>query len=510
MARFDYVVVGAGSAGCALAARLSEDPGASVLLLEAGPRDRAKEIRIPAAFSKLFKSKFDWGFETTPQPGLNGRRIFTPRGKTLGGSSALNAQMYLPGHPADFADWPEGWSWDDVRPDFERLDSGPGSISAARDPNPMSRAFLRAVTDTGVAAESDLDFDHPDGAGLVRLTQRRGLRCSAADAYLKPARGRDNLTVLTDAQALGIDFDGPRATGVRYRLDGEDQTADAGREVVLSAGAIGSPQLLLLAGIGPAEELSRHGIEQRHELPVGGNLQDHPLAISLFDASGKDSLYAAEKPIQLLRLLLRRRGMLTSNVGEAAAFLRTRPELDGPDLELIFGPVLYVEEGLVPPPSHGFSIGSIALQPRSRGSLRLHSADPLDPPEIDPNYLADAEDTRVLVEGTKLAKQLARASALEPWFAGERAPGENATSDEDIEAWVRANMHTIYHPAGTCAMGQVVDSDLRVKGVEALRVVDASVMPHLNRGHTHAPTTMIAERAAKMIRSSDPRVPAVS
>jgi choline dehydrogenase len=510
VALYDYVVVGAGSAGCAVAARLSEDPGTRVVLIEAGPPDRAKEIRIPAAFSKLFKSKFDWGYDTTPQPGLDGRRIFFPRGKTLGGSSALNAQMYLPGHPADFADWPEGWSWDDVRPYFERLDSGPCAISPARDPNPMSRAFLRAVTDSGVAAKSDLDFEHPDGAGLVRVTQRNGLRCSAADAYLKPARRRDNLTVLTDAQVLRIELDGARATGARYRRQGEEEVAGAARELILCAGAIGSPQLLMLSGIGPADELRRHGIEQRHDLPaVGRNLQDHPLAIALFDARGKDSLYAAEKPIQLLRLLLRRRGLLTSNVGEAAAFLRTREELDAPDLELIFGPVLYVEEGLVPPPSHGFSIGSVALQPRSRGTVRLRSADPLEPPEIDPAYLTEAADARVLVEGTKLAKRLARAAALEPWFENERAPGAEATSDAELEGWVRSNAHTIYHPVGTCTMGEVVDSELRVKGVEALRVVDASVMPHLNRGHTHAPAAMIAERAAELIRAASPRATAV-
>jgi choline dehydrogenase len=490
--KYDYVVVGAGSAGCALAARLSEDPGTSVLLLEAGPPDKAKEIRIPAAFSKLFKSKFDWGYETTPQPGLGGRRIYFPRGKTLGGSTALNAQMYLPGHPADFADWPEGWSWDEVRPWFERIDRGPGTISVPRDPNPMTRAFLRAVTESGVAEESTLDFEHVDGAGLVRVTQRKGLRCSAADAYLKPARKRQNLTVRTDAHVRRVELDGLRAAGVRL---GDDELAEASREVILCAGAIGSPQLLMLSGIGDPDELRGHGIDPVHDLPaVGRNLSDHPMAIALFDASGKDSLFAAEKPIQLLRLLLRRRGLLTSNVGEGAAFLRTRDDLDGPDLELIFGPVLYVEEGLTPPPAHGFSIASVALQPRSRGSVRLRSADPLEPPDIDPSYLSDPEDLRVLVEGTKIAKRIAREKAFEPWFEGERAPG-----DQDIEDWIRANAHTIYHPVGTCALGEVVEPDLSVRGLQALRVADASVMPHLNRGHTHAPTTMVAERAAELI-----------
>jgi choline dehydrogenase len=501
----DYVVVGAGSAGCVLAARLSEDPGTRVLLLEAGPPDRAKEIRIPAAFAKLFKSKFDWGYETAPQPGLAGRRIYFPRGRTLGGSSALNAQMWMPGHPADFEGWPKAWDWHAVRPYFERIESGPTSIGPPRDPNPMSRAFVECAAEFGVLP-SRLSLAQLEGAGLVRVTQRRGLRCSAADAYLKPARRRDNLAVVTDAQALGLVLDHGRATGVRYRLGGEERTASARREVVLCAGAIGSPQLLMLSGVGPAESLRAHGIDMVHELPgVGQNLQDHCMALALFDASGADSLYAAEGPRQLLRLALRRRGLLTSNVGEAAAFVRTRPVLGGaPDLELIFAPVLYVEEGLVPPPSHGFSIASVGLRPRARGALTLRSAEPDDPPEIQPGYLTDPDDLRVLVEGVKLSRRIAQAGPLGRWLAGERAPGEDVQTDDAIETWVRATAQTLYHPVGTCRMGTdeqaVVDPQLRVRGLAGLRVVDASVMPRLNRGHTHAPTTMVAERAAEFIR----------
>ena len=493
MTEHDYVVVGAGSAGCAVAARLSEDPGSRVLLLEAGPRDRAKEIRIPAAFSKLFKSKFDWSYQTAPQEGLGGRSIYFPRGKTLGGSSAMNAMMFLPGYPADFDGWPDGWSWDDVRPYMEGLEPGSCTVSALRDPNPMSRAFLEAAA----AAEVE-------EAALVRVTQRNGLRCSAADVYLKPARKRPNLTVVTDAQALGIDFEGRRATGVRHTLPAspEGRTAHATREVILCAGAIGSPQLLMTSGVGPAEHLRAHGIDVVHDLPgVGQNLSDHCMAIALFDAEGsKDSLYTAEKLFQLLRLLLRRRGMLTSNVGEAAAFVRTRPELGAPDLELIFAPVLYVEEGLVPPPAHGFSMASIALQPGSRGSVSLRSGDPREAPEISPGYLEDPEDLRVLVEGTKLIRRIAATGKLGRWLSGERAPGADVESDGEIEAWVRQVAQTIYHPVGTCALGNVVDTELRVNDLESLRVVDASVMPTLNRGHTHAPTTMIAERAAELIR----------
>ena len=473
-----------------------------MLLLEAGPRDRAKEIRIPAAFSKLFKSKFDWGYETVPQEGLDGRRIYFPRGKTLGGSSAMNAMMWIPGDRADFDSWPEGWRWDDLQPYLRRVEEEACSITPLADPNPMSEAFLESVSEAGVAGRSSLRPESLEGASLVRVTQRKGLRCSAADNYLKPAKGRKNLTVLTDSQATRIVFDGSRATGVRYRRNGVEDEAVAGREVILAAGAIGSPQLLMLSGVGPAEELRGHGIEVVHELAeVGQGLQDHPMAISLFDASGKDSLYAAESPKQLLRLLVRRRGMLTSNVGEAAAFVRTGSGAEAPDLELIFGPVLYVEEGLAPPPAHGFSIAAVCLQPRSRGSVRLRSSDPREAPDIDPGFLRDPADVEVLRAGAKLARRIAAAPSFSRWYTGQRAPAAALESDEEIAGWIRANAHTIYHPVASCALGLVVDSDLRVRGLDGLRVADASVIPQLVRGHTHAATTMIAERAADLIKT---------
>jgi choline dehydrogenase len=500
--QFDYVIVGAGSAGCALANRLSEDPEASVLLLEAGPRGRAKEIRIPAAFSKLFKSKFDWGYETVPQEGLHGRRIYFPRGKVLGGSSAMNAMMWIPGDRADFDSWPEGWRWEDLQPYLRRVEEEACSIIPLADPNPMSRAFLESAAEAGVAPRGDLTPESLEGASLVRVTQRRGLRCSAADNYLKPAKGRPNLTVLTEAPATGIAFEGLRATGVRYRRNGQDDEALAGHEVILAAGAIGSPQLLMLSGVGPAEHLRERGVPALFDLvDVGQGLQDHPMAISLFNASGKDSLYAAESPRQLLRLLLRRRGMLTSNVGEAAAFVRTDSRAQAPDLELIFGPVLYVEEGLVPPPAHGFSIAAVCLQPRSRGSVRLRSPDPFEAPDIDPGFLRDRADLEVLLAGVNLARRIAAAAPLGRWYAGQRAPAEALAGEDEIAGWVRANAHTIYHPVATCAMGRVVDAQLRVRGLEGLRIADASVMPNLVRGHTHAATTMIAERAADLIRA---------
>ena len=484
--------MGAGSAGCILANKLSADPSKRVLLLEAGPKGGAKEIRIPAAFSKLFKSKFDWGYETTRQSGLNGRKVYYPRGKTLGGSSAMNAQMHIPGHPADFDAWPDGWSWQTMKPYLEAFEEESNSVSESRAPNPMTRSFLEAVARSGVAAESDLSPENLEGAGLVRVHQRKGLRCTAADAWLKPARDRDNLEIATEAQVLGIDFDGKRAAGVRY-TGGEAEVAG---ELILSGGAIGSPQLLLLSGVGPADELRAQGIEIVPDQPeVGRNLRDHPMAIGLWEASVKNSLFAAEKPMQLVKLLVQRRGLLTSNVGEAAVFVTSRSGLSAPDLELIFAPVLYLEEGLTPPDAHGFSIAAVCLQPRSVGRLTLRRANPLEQPDIDPAFLSDPDDVRVLAEGVERMRRIVASAPLGDIAEKERAPG-----DADTEAWIRDNAHTIYHPIGTCRLGAVVDEELRVIGVEGLRVVDASVIPNLMRGHSHAQVSMLALRAAELIR----------
>jgi choline dehydrogenase-like flavoprotein len=497
----DYVVVGAGSAGCALAARLSEDPGTEVLLLEAGGEDRRREIAIPAAFSKLFRSEVDWAYETEPEPELGGRRIHWPRGKMLGGSSSLNAMMAIPGHHADFDGWAalgaDGWSWTGVAPFLDRARETL-ALEELRDPNPLTHAFLAAARELGIAPSSLTPTDL-EGVRLAPVTQHRGRRRSAADAYLRPAHGRANLTVETSAHVGRVVFSGRRATGVEVVRGDGSETVHA-REVILCGGAINSPQLLLLSGVGPAAELERLSIPVVRDLPgVGAHLEDHLAGGILVESLQPVSLYAAERPLQLLRYLVRRRGMLTSNVAEAAAFVRTRPELPAPDLELVFAPVLFEDGGLTPPRGHGFTIGVVALQPRSSGVVRLRSADPLEPPAIAPRYLSDPDDLRVLVDGIELARRLAATRAFAAFAGTELEPGETPVEDS-----IRERAHTLYHPVGTCRMGTdaraVVDPELRVHGLERLRVVDASVIPRVPRGHTHLPTLMIAERAAEILR----------
>ena len=484
----DYAIVGAGSAGCVLAARLTEDAGTDVLLLEAGGPDTAREIHIPAAFSKLFKSDVDWSYETTPQASLAGRSVYWPRGKTLGGSSSLNAMMAIPGHVADYDGWP--WSWDDVAPVYERV-RAQLVLEELRDPNPLTLAFVEAAQQAGIARSPGLEPTQLEGVRTTPLTQRRGRRHSAADAYLRPALKRPNLTVRTHAHAARVVVEHGRAVGVEL----DDELIRA-REVVLCGGAVNSPQLLLLSGIGPRAELERHGIPVVHELDgVGAHLEDHLAGGVLYESLRPATLYAAERPLQIMRYLVARKGMLTSNVAEAAAFVRSRPDVVAPDLELLFAPVLFEEEGLVPPRGHGFTIGAILLQPRSSGSIRLRSSDPFTAPEIDPRYLSAPEDLHVILRGVELARQVASMPAFEGIVGAELEPG-----DAPVEDWIRAHAHTLYHPVGTCRMGTVVDAELRVRGLEGLRVVDASVIPRVPRGHTHLPTLMVAERAAELLR----------
>ena len=530
--RADYVVVGAGSAGAALAALLSEDPSVTVLLLEAGGPDRALELHVPAAFSRLFRGPYDWNYDTVPQPQLDGRTVYWPRGKTLGGSSSLNAMMWIRGFAADYDEWAEAagerWSWDALVPYFHRAErttdpadpsqgtAGAQAVEHQRDPRPHTAAFLEAARQAGHAVTA---ANLPAGQGFAQtmVTQHRGMRASTADAYLRPARRRRNLRVLTRAQVRRVTFDGGRATGVYADIAGITRQVTATREVVLAGGAINTPQLLMLSGIGPAEHLAEHGIPVRVDAPgVGANLQDH-LVAGLAPAAHGGTLFGAERRGQLLRFLSGRMGMLTSNVAEGYGFVRTdvaersgTPD-DLPDIEIIFAAAPYIGEGLVPLPAEGLTVGAILLRPRSRGSIRLASADPFAAPLIDPAYLSDPDgiDLATLREGVRACLGLLRTPALREVTTGgwiQPDGGERMPDDELIETSIRRHAHTLYHPVGTASMGadaaSVVDPELRVRGVEGLRVADASVIPTVIRGHTNAPAIIIGEVAADLLRAA--------
>ncbi|MFE5409660.1 GMC family oxidoreductase [Microbacterium sp. NPDC056569] len=535
----DYVVVGAGSAGAALAARLSEDPNVSVLLLEAGGPDKALELHVPAAFSKLFRGAYDWNYDTVPQPRLEGRTVYWPRGKTLGGSSSLNALMWIRGFAADYDEWADAagpaWSWDALVPYFRRVERtsdpadptqgthGPQSVEHQRDPRPHTAVFLAAAQEAGHPLTPP-NLPARQGFSRTMVSQRRGARASTADAYLRPAKKRRNLRVVTGAHARRVTFAPstgsatepaePRATGVYVEIDGITRRVRARREVILSGGAVNTPQLLMLSGIGPAGHLAEHGIDVVVDAPeVGANLQDH-LVAGLAPAARGGTLYDAEKPGELVKYLTARKGMLTSNAAEAYGFVRTAVANDAgvpeglPDIEIIFVPGPYVGEGLVPMPAHGLTVAAILLRPHSRGTIRLASSDPFVAPLIDPAYLSDADDidATTLRAGIAECERLLGTEALRAittggWVVPEQ--GERMTPAERAELSLRRYSHTLYHPVGTARMGtdaaSVVDPELRVRGVSGLRVADASVMPTVIRGHTNAPSIVIGEVAADLV-----------
>jgi choline dehydrogenase-like flavoprotein len=520
----DYVIVGAGSAGCVLANRLSEDPAVRVLLIEAGRRDRHPNIKIPAAFAKQFQTKLDWDLATEPEPHCDDRSLYVPRGKGLGGSSSMNAMLYVRGNPLDYDGWAaagaEGWGWDEVRPYFlkaednQRGDSehhatgGPLRVEDARSPRPLTGRFLAACEEAGVPRIDDYNGPEQDGASLVQVTQRGGRRWSAADAYLRPAQKRPNLEVVTGALVSGVEITNGTATGVRYsRRRGGERVARAEREVILAAGAIGSPQLLLLSGVGPAAQLQEAGVPVVQDLPaVGENLQDHPYVSCVWDVPGGGSLADAEKPKALLEYLLRRSGPLSSSVAEAFAFVRSRPGLPAPDLQFHFAPAYFVDNGFEEYDGHAITMGPVLVKPQARGWVRLRSADPAAKPRILTNSLADDEDLAALVAGVRLSREIAAAAPFAETLGRELFPGADADTDEAIAADVRRRADLLYHPVGTCRIGTdsdaVVSPTLEVHGLECLRVVDASVMPLIPGGNTNAPTIMIAEKAADLIRAA--------
>jgi choline dehydrogenase len=533
---YDYIIVGAGSAGCVLAARLSENPDSRVLLLEAGPPDTADEIHIPAAINLLFKTAYDWDFQTVPQDRLLGRSIYWPRGKVLGGSSSINAMIYIRGSRQDYDSWRDdygcdGWGYTDLLPYFLRAecnsrgasayhsDAGPLTVQDLKFKSALTGSFIESARSYGLPANDDFNGSEQDGVGYYQVTQRGGRRWSAADAYLHPAASRPNLTIETDALVTGIEIQAGRATGVRYLRRGVEEVAQAESEIILSAGAIGSPHILMLSGVGPTDHLHEHNIAVMCDSPgVGSNLSDHPVVTAMWSAPKTRSLWEQAGRRNLARWQLTHSGPMTTNIAESGGFTRTDPQLAAPDIQWHVLPVPYVDGGLTDPASRALSMLITLLAVGSRGRIRLHSADPRHKPAIDPAYLSDLADLDPLVKAVGIAREIARTRPLSRQLAAELAPGPDVETDAAVREWIRGNLSTIYHPVGTCAMGgdsrlaaskltSVVDTELRVRGVERLRVVDASVMPTVPRGNTNAPTIAIAERAADLIQGRAPLAP---
>ena len=523
MTEHDYVIVGAGSAGCVLANRLSEDPSVRVRVIEAGRRDRHPNIRIPAAFPKQFHTKLDWDYATEPEPAVNGRSLFIPRGKSVGGSSSMNAMLYVRGRPLDYDLCVEqgaaGWGWNDVLPYFMRSEDnargrsefhGAGGelrVSEQRSPRVVDAKLIEASAAAGIPRIDDYNGPEQDGVSMFQVTQRDGGRWSAADAFLRPALGRPNLEVVTGATVLGLELEGGRAAGVRYAKGrGSPQVAWATGEVILSAGAIGSPQILMLSGVGDPDELRAAGVEAHHELPgVGRNLQDHPFLTVLSEISERGTLYGADKPKYLLEWLLRRSGPLTSTAAEVCAFVRSRPGLPAADLQFHMGGLYFEDHGTEEFDGDAITIAPVLVSPRSRGQVWLRSGDPLAKPRILTNALSEPEDLASMVAGVELAREIASRSPLAEIVVRELRPGPEASGREALEEAVRERLELIYHPVGTCRMsddaeGAVVDSQLRVHGLDGLRVADASIFPLIPGGNTNAPAIMVAERAADLIR----------
>jgi choline dehydrogenase-like flavoprotein len=514
----DYVIVGAGTAGCVLAARLTEDPDVTVRLLEAGGPDTAPEIHVPAMFPVVFKSSLDWDLLGEPEPGLGGRRLYLPRGRVIGGSGSINAMIYLRGHRADFDSWAAdgctGWSYDEVLPYFKRSEDnergedafhgvgGPLSVSDSRSLTSFTDLMLEAAVQAGYEHIPDLNVDRPEGVSRFQLTQRNGLRCSTADAFLHPAEGRPNLEVVTGVFVERLDFEGDRAVGVELVRNGVREVVRAEREVIVSGGAYHSPVLLMLSGIGLRDELEPFGIAVRQELPVGRNLQDHCM-VNLNYLTDEPGLFGIFTPENFELLTSEGRGPLTSNYPEGGGFFRTRPELEGPDVEFHFAAAPFFDEGLTPPPDNGYAFGPVIVKPTSRGKVMLRTPMADSKPRVLCNFLTTEEDRASMLAGVRIALDIASRPALKA-IERETLSAPASDSDADILDWAARVSQTVYHPTSTCAMGSVVDAELRVHGVEGLRVVDASVMPTITRANTNATTIMIAEKAADLILGKAP------
>lgn len=509
---YDYVIVGAGAAGCVLAARLSEDPDVRVCLVEAGPADSDPNIQVPLFTGMLMRSRYDWDYDTHDEPQCLGRRIYLPRGRLIGGTTSMNGMVYIRGNRADYDGWGQpGWTYDELLPYFTRSEDnergasayhgtgGPLSVSEGRSNNPMSAAFVKAAVQAGYPENGDFNGAAQDGFGPYQLTQREGRRCSSAAAFLHPAMRRPNLTVETNLQVTRVVIEHGTAVGVvGVRLDDEVEIS-AQREVILAGGAYNSPQLLMLSGIGPADTLTAFGIPVVVDQPmVGQNLQDHAAVNLVYTHSQPVSLLSAGTPEDARRFADEGRGPLTSNVPESGGFVRSSSDLPAPDLQFHALPMM-LDGVLGAPTDHGFTFGPCVLAPRSRGHVTLATGDPTAKPRILHNYYEQESDLDTAVAGLRIALDIARQDALAPYTETPYSVPDS-DSDRDLRAFVRRNTQTLFHPAGSCAMGSVVDADLRVLGVDGLRVADASVMPAVVRGNTSAPTMAIGERAADLIR----------
>ncbi len=529
MSNFDFVIVGAGSAGCVLANRLSADPAIRVCLIEAGKKDTSLLVRMPAGAGNLIKQAGDqnWGFYTTPQRHMDNRKLYWPRGKGWGGSSSINGMIYTRGHPADYDQWAQmglsAWSHADVLPYFRKSESheggatdwhgGDGPLHVTESPlsNPIYGAFIKAGAEAGYRLTDDFNGAQQEGFGRYQRTIHKGERWSASFAYLRPIAGRrPNLTIISTGLVTGVNIEGGRATGVTYAdaKGGDVQVVHAAREVIVCAGAVQSPQLLMLSGIGDPEHLSDMGIRTKVKSPgVGRNLQDHLDVSVICKMTQPISAYSAQKGLRQLAVglqyLATTRGPGADNFLQAGAFLKSRTGLDRPDLQLHLVNAIMIDHANHKPTEDGYTVHACQLRPESRGTVRLASSDPFAAPAIDPNYLSTDEDRRALREAVKMVREVCRQAALAPYTGPELFPGVDIKSDADIDAYIRRAGETIYHPVGTVAMGpsdeSPVDGHLRVRGVDGLRVVDASVMPTLIGGNTNAPTIMIAEKAADMI-----------
>ena len=535
---YDYIIVGAGSAGCVVANRLSADPDCSVLLVEAGGRDRNPLFRLPMLMGRLFHSGLcNWRYHTEPVPTLEGRSLYWPRGKVLGGSSTINGMVYVRGNRHDYDRWAQmglsGWSYDEVLPAFRRSEAhverddvyhhraGELTVCRARGRNPLFDRFVEAGGQAGHPVNDDFNGAEQEGCGRYDFTIRRGKRWSTSRAFLRPVRHRRNLTVLTDTLTRRVLVENGRASGVEVARNGRTLRVGAAREVILSAGTLNSPQLLLLSGIGPPGELERHGIEVVHDLPgVGRNLQDHVDCVLSWECREPITLYrdlrADRLAASIVRGMVFGEGIATTFPYEAGAFLKTRPELVAPDIQLHFMPALEKTANLhFPNPfkrepveaNHGLTVRVGPIVPESRGTVTLRSADPAAPPRIQPNYLESAADLRTMIAGVRMVRDLMGQPAFHRYRGRELAPGAEARTDRDLEAWLRASAMTTFHPVGTCKMGvdpmAVVDARLRVRGLEGLRVADASIMPIITSGNTNAPAIMIGEKAAELLRGGE-------